>query len=73
MALSTTGAKAAVSLGVVLPRKYSVAALSPSLHTLRTSSKVISVTASPKIPRAAGAARSAARFMESTSSSTLSP
>ena len=73
MAPSTTGRNAAASLSLDLALKNSVAAVSPPPRIFRASSKVMAAMASKKISLADGAARSAARFMLSTSSSTCEP
>ena len=66
---STVGLNAAASSSEVFPLKYSVAEVFPPVRILRASSKVICIRASLKMPRAAGAAFSAARFMLSSNSS----
>ena len=73
MARSTTGLKAAVSPPEVFSLKYWVAALSGPLQILRASSKLISPSALHEDVPCGGAARSAARFMTSTNSSTWGP
>lgn len=62
-----------MSLSVVLALKNSVAAVSPPFRIFMASSNVMPVIASQKICLAAGAARSAARFMLNTNSSTCGP
>ena len=70
---ATTGWNAAVNTSEAFPLKYSVAAVGLPVRIFRASSKLIAVIASRKIGLAPGAARSAARFMLSTSSSICGP
>ena len=73
MASETMGRKAVASRSVVFRRKYSVAAVSLPFRIFSASRKLISRMASQKMALASGAARSAARFMLKTNSSTWSP
>lgn len=73
MLASTIGAKRARSSSLVFCLKYCVAASSAPDRIARASAKLMALTASTKIPVASPAARSAARFMATSSSSTWAP
>ena len=69
----TIGENAVVRSAELVRLKYSVAAVSLPVKILRASSKLIFFTAAMKIALACGVACSAARFMPTSNSSTLSP
>src|SRR5258708_23311205 len=73
MEVFTMGVNAVVRSVELVRLKYSVSAVSLPVRILRASSKDIFFNASRKICFAWGAACSAARFMPTSSSSTLAP